>query len=114
MGFGATVENRSMGRSCTFLSFECGRKSFFDEPFADVGDGLGVAAKLFGDVAVGHFAVFVDGKQNIGVFNLCRTALASGNKFCERDTLFCCQGYFVYLLHGHVRVRGKMFEGKMN
>ncbi|MCL2742988.1 MAG: hypothetical protein FWE67_03970, partial [Planctomycetaceae bacterium] len=40
------------------------------------------------------------------------TALASGNKFCERDTLFCCQGYFVYLLHGHVRVRGKMFEGK--
>ena len=47
-----------------FFSFEGGFESFFDESLSDVGDGIGVAMKLFGDFAVGGLSVccFIDGE----------------------------------------------------
>ena len=57
LGFGSTIEEIRDGRSETLFSFESGFESFFDESFADVGNGVGVAMKLFSDFVIGNFAV---------------------------------------------------------
>jgi hypothetical protein len=109
MGFGVPIEEgRSVGRG-SFFPFECGFESFFDESFSDVGDGIGVAMKLFGDVAVGNFSIFcfIDGEQNIGVFDFVGVAFANGNELFEFVSFFSRQGNFVNLFH-NFRVR----EGK--
>jgi len=59
MGFGTTIKDGSVWWGCAFFSFESGFESFFDEAFPDVGDGIGVAMKLFSNVAIVHSSVFV-------------------------------------------------------
>ena len=78
MGFGATIEDGSGGRRESFFAFESGFETFFDESFAEMGDGLGVTVKLLGDIAVEHstVSVFIDGKEDVGVVDLVGTALA--------------------------------------
>jgi hypothetical protein len=109
MGFGVTIEEGgSIGRG-SFFPFECGFESFFDESFSDVGDGIGVAMKLRGDIAVGHFSVFcfIDGEEDIGVFDFIGTALASGNELFEFVSFFSRQGNFVNLFHNVLVREGK-------
>jgi hypothetical protein len=93
MGFGTTVEDGRSRRSRTFFSFECGFKSFFDEAFAEVADGLGVAVKLFGNVAIGHSTVFgfIAGEQDIGVFDLLGIAFVSLPGSASSDISFFCR-----------------------
>lgn len=102
MGFGTTIEDRLNGRGGSFFALESGGKSFFDEAFADVGDGIGVAMELLGDIVVGNCSVFalIDSEQNIGVFDLLGTALTRGNKLDEFGAFDARQGYDVNLLHG--------------
>ena len=59
MGFGTTIKDGSVCWGAAFFSFESGFESFFDESFANVGDGIGVAVKLFGDIVIVHSSVFV-------------------------------------------------------
>jgi hypothetical protein len=109
MGFGTTIED-GLGRRCaSFLSFECGCETFFDESFSNVGDGIGVAVKLFGDILIGRSTVFcfIDGEQDIGVFDFSGVAFAGGNEFGKFGSFFGGEGYFVNLLHLNFRVRGK-------
>ena len=73
--------------------------------FADVGDGVRVATKLFGNVAIVYFSVFVGGKQDVGVFDLLSMALAGGDKGGEGSKFFCGQSHFVNLSHIIARVR---------
>ena len=108
MGFRATIEDGSSGRRDSFFSFEGRFETFFDESFADIGDGLGVALKLFRDIAVAHATVFgfIDGEEDIGVFDFLGTALAGGDEFGQFGSFFAGQGHFVNLLHGDFLVRG--------
>ena len=101
MGFGTTVEDRLRGRLGSFLAFECGFESFFDEPFAKVGDGIAMTMKLLGNFLIGHATVrgLIDGKKNVGVFDLRGTALAGRNELSEFGPFFGSQSYFVNLLH---------------
>jgi hypothetical protein len=64
VGFRVPVEDEWYWRNEAFFAFECGVESVFDEAFAEIGDGIGVAMKLFGDVGIGNASVFVfiDGK----------------------------------------------------
>jgi hypothetical protein len=94
VGFGMTIkEGRCVGRGA-FFAFECGFETFFDEAFADVGNGVGMAMKLLGDFAIGNASVFVfiDGEQNVGVFDLLGIAFAFGNQLGKIVTLFGGKG----------------------
>ena len=77
------------------------------QAFADVGDGIGVAMKLFGNVGIGNFSIFclIDGKEDVGVFNFLGVALAGGDELEECASLFGGQGDFVEFLHGNFLVR---------
>jgi hypothetical protein len=101
VGFGATVEDEGNGWSETFFSFECRLESFFDEAFSKVSDGIGVAVKLFGNVAIGHSSIFgfIDGEQYIGVFDFLGIAFAGGDELFEFVSFCGGQRDFVNLLH---------------
>lgn len=107
MGFGTTVEDRLYRWREALFTFECGIETFFDEAFADVGDRIGVAVKLLADFLIGDTTVdrLIDGKQDIGVFDLGGTALAGRNEVRECGTLVSGQGYFINLLHRNCLVR---------
>ena len=47
MGFGTSIEDGSVWWGGTFFSFESGFETFFDKTFANVGNGVCVAMKLF-------------------------------------------------------------------
>ena len=99
MSFGATVEKVGRGWGQTFFPFECGFETFFDEAFAKMGDGVGVTVKLFGDLAITDSTVFVfiDGEQNIGVFDSLGVAFAFGNELGEFEAFVGGQDDFINL-----------------
>jgi hypothetical protein len=80
VGFGATIEEVWCGRSQSFFPVEGGFETFFDEAFAEVGDGMGVSVTLLGD------------------------GFASGNEFLKFVAFFGGQGDFVYFSHFNLLV----------
>ena len=110
MGFGTSIKERRIGREGTFFRMEGGIESVFDEAFTEVGDGVAMTMKLLGNSAIGDSAVlgFIDGEEDIGVFNFLGVAFAGGNELDKRGAFVGGQGNFVNLLHGtSVCVGGK-------
>ena len=97
LGFGTTIEQVGCRWGQSFFSFESGFESFFDEAFAEVGDGIRVAMKLFGNFAVADSTMFcfIDGEEDIGVFNFLGVGFAFGNELGEFEAFFGGQGYLI-------------------
>jgi hypothetical protein len=83
MGFGTTVEEGSIRGGDSFFAFESGIESFFDESFANIGDGIGVTVKLFSNIFIGDSSVdgFVNGEEDIGVFDFGGVGFALGDEW---------------------------------
>jgi len=106
MSFGVSIENGQARWGESFFSFECAFETIFDESFANVGNSIGVAMKLFGNIGIRNTPMFIliDREKDVGVLDFLGIVFAGGNDCLEVCSFFESQGYFVQLLHDNFLV----------
>ena len=107
MCFGASIEEVGSGRGESLFPVECRFETLFDESFANVGDGVSMTVKLFGNVLIGDTTVdvFVEGEEDIGVFDFAGVGFAFGDELRQFVSFVGGEGNFVKFFHGNFRVR---------